>query len=141
MSPEGIPKRNALFGFVPKHLDVGGRPEFDLFPFNILFAGFKIENGKTIMGSAVYEPDLSTFKIKKGVLSMKYNNIYGENWVMIEYNLITKCYSGIKYVIGEAGRAIGMDWDMFFVRLTMLGLFNSESCKFEILSPEEGTLH
>jgi hypothetical protein len=133
-SDNGLSK-NLLAGFVPRRIEIEGRPELQLFPLNILFAGLKNEDGKLIMGTSVYEPDLTSFREDREMLSMKYDNIYGESQVIIEYNTVTKYWLGTKYIKGgSAGGAIGMDWHMFFSHFTMLGLANFEPCKMEVMS-------
>jgi hypothetical protein len=124
-----------LFGFIPHPLTIPDRPELDVYPFNVMFAQYKVENGKTIMGSSLYEPVLSSYQ-KEGMLcSMKYFNKYGpDSWLLIEYDVFKKSYRGQKYVRGiSAGLAYGLEWRMFFVHFTALGLSNGERCEFKEL--------
>jgi len=120
-----------LYGFVPHRLEIEGRPELNNFSFNILFMKFKEENRKSIRGSAVYEPDLSTFKDENGKQSMLYKNSYGGSGrVKIVY--CEGKWSGDKFIDGKCvGSAVGPEWQGFFVHLTMLGLSNGEKCKFD----------
>ena len=135
MNSDNCLNKNLLAGFVPRRIEIEGRPELSLFPLNVIFAGLKNEGGKLIMGTSVYEPDLTSFRDENGMLSMKYDNIYGESLVVIEYNKATKYWLGTKYVKGEsAGGSIGMDWHMFFSHFTILGLANFEHCKMEVIS-------
>jgi hypothetical protein len=131
-SPNGL-KTNAFHGFVPRHLEIKDRPELNLFPLNLLFVGLQKNNeDDLIMGSSVYEPDLSTFRLDNDMFSLRYDNIYGDGWVVIEFNTSTRTYLGTKYINGvSVGSAIGMDWSMFFVHLTGIGLVNYERCKLE----------
>lgn len=131
-------KRGVLFGFVPHRLEIEGRSELNIFPFNVMFARYKVENGKIIMGNAIYEPDLGSFKQDGNVSSMEYHNAYGGNsQLVIEYDKLKKSYHGIKIVNGKSvGEAGGPEWYMFFVRFTALGLSLGEKCEFEEILPQ-----
>ena len=133
MSFEHSLKRGVLFGFVPHRLYIEGRPELTNFPFNVMFARYKVEDGKTIMGSVIYEPDLGSYEQDGDKCFMKYHNVYsGNSWLVIEYNGSNKSYLGMKIVNGESvGMATGLQWNMFFVHFTALGLANRERCKFK----------
>ena len=135
--------RVGLCGFVPDRLVVEDRPGLNFFPLNILFAGFKVENGKTIMGSALYEPDVSTFKVLDKIISMTYRNKYGgNNFVIISFreDNNTFLYEGEKFVNDKSvclttGEITSLKdsqgWSMFFTHLTMSGLSDGERCIFE----------
>jgi hypothetical protein len=126
-----------MVGFVPKRLEIEGRPDLNPFPLNMLFAAFKNERGKKIAYSALYQPDLATFKKEKGILSMKYDNFYGESWVIIEYVDSVRSYIGTKYVDGQAVRnAVGVDFIMFFAHFTAQGLADNEPCMYEVVNTE-----
>lgn len=133
MSFEHSLSKGVLFGFVPCRLEIKDRPELSTFPFNVLFAQHKVVNGKTIMGSSLYEPDLESFKIDGEVHSMEYHNIYGgKGWLVIEYDVSKESYLGKKIVNRESvGMAVGTQWNMFFVHFTALGLANGEGCEFQ----------
>ena len=133
MSIENSIKRGCLYGFIPHRLEINDQPELSVFPFNILFANFKTEDGKTIMGSALYEPDLKSLKKEENKWSMYYPNAYGgKSWILIEYNPIKNSYYGEKTVNDKfAGGATGIEWNMFFMHLTFLGLTNGEKCMLE----------
>lgn len=126
-------KQGVFFGFVPHRLEIDGRTELNIFPFNVLFAKYKVENGKTVMGSALYEPDLESFQQKGDKNLMYYHNAYGgKSWLLIEFDSNRKSYLGKKVVDGkDVGMATGMEWNMFFAHFTALGLTNGERCKFE----------
>lgn len=85
------------------------------------------------MGSALYEPNLESFKREGGKHSMEYHNTHGgKSRPVIEYDMLKKSYHGEKVVNEEsAGMASGPEWKMFFVHFTMLGLTNGEMCEFE----------
>lgn len=132
MSFKNALDQGVLFVFIPKPLEIADRPELSLLPFNVMFAKYKIENGKTIMGSSLYEPDLASFCNDGRKYTMQYHNIYGgNNWLLMEYDLLQKSYLGEKTVNGERiGMATGMNWKMFFFHFTALGLTNGEACLF-----------
>jgi len=129
-------EKGTFFGFVPHRLEIAGLPQFNNFPFNVLFLSNTIKDGQQISGTALYEPEFNTYR-KDGDLSlMKYRNAYGGDcYLVIKYDEEKKQYYGEKFVNGElVGSAFcGDNWSMFFVHLTMLGLFNGEQCKFENL--------
>ncbi|KKR58926.1 MAG: hypothetical protein UT97_C0020G0017 [Parcubacteria group bacterium GW2011_GWC2_40_31] len=126
-------KHGTFFGFVPHRLEIKEAPEFNDFPFNVLFSSFGMKDGARVRGSAVYNPDFSTFKKDGDKYSMQYRNGYeGDSWLRIDYDLEKKSWVGEKFVNGEsAGMAFGSEWHMFFVHFTMLGLKNGERCMFE----------
>lgn len=138
-------KKGVFFAFCPKHLEIEGRQDLYVFPFNIMFAKWRNEpDGSLTMGSAVYNPDLATFIQDKEKWSMTYRNQYGgDGYVKIHFNLKTLEYRGDKYVSGKyVGSGIGRmrstapddiekGWKLFFFHLTMLGLTNGEQCEFE----------
>jgi len=126
-------KQGILYSFIPKKLEIEGRPELSVFPFNVMFMRFKNENSKRIAGSAVYDPDLNSLQRGADKWSMRYNNAYGgDNWLTIEYDVVNKSYHGKKFVNNECvGTTYGQEWKGFFIHFTILGLSNGERCKFE----------
>ena len=123
----------AFLGFIPHRLEVPGRPELSAFPLNVLFVKSKIEKGVQISGSALYEPDLDTYRKDGDVSSMRYHNIYGTtSHLVIARDEENKTYHGEKFVNGKlvVSAEGGDDWQRFFTQLTMLGLTNGERCKF-----------
>lgn len=141
MSFEHSLKRGIQFGFVPHRLQISGRPELNVFPFNVLFMQYGTKDGINVRGSALYEPDLGSLKRSNEVYSMEYHNIYGGiNWLIIEYDALTQQYRGIKFINKiSVGEAVGVNWNMFFVHFTALGLSNGEGCKFEKLETNAKT--
>lgn len=133
MSFEHSLKKGVQFGFVPRPLEIKERPELSVFPFNVLFAQYGARDGKPVMGSAVYEPDIASFRQEGDKYFMEYHNaLGGKSWLVIEYDPFNKSYLGKKFVNGEsAGMATGSDWRMFFFHFTSLGLSKGEHCKFE----------
>ncbi|MSU74837.1 hypothetical protein EXS57_03645 [Candidatus Kaiserbacteria bacterium] len=134
-----VVERGMGVGFIPHNLDLASWNEgLTKFPFNVLFVAHSMKDGKKVSGSAVYEPEFSTF-IKDDEMKMScmhYRNIYNktdtECRLMIAYNAENGGYCGGKYVNGEqVGVAVGPNWKTFFFHLTMLGLAKDEPCKFE----------
>lgn len=126
-------KNGTFFSFVPHRLEIEGMPDLGNFPFNVLFASFTIKDESRIMGSAVYEPDITSFKKDGSKSSMKYKNAYGGNsWLIISFDENEKIYKGEKFVEEKsAGMAFGAEWKIFFVHFTALGLTNGERCLFQ----------
>ncbi|MFA6095211.1 MAG: hypothetical protein WC757_05030 [Candidatus Paceibacterota bacterium] len=122
-----------FIGFVPHPLEIKERPELDVFPFNVLFAKIGTRNGKNVMGTALYEPNLESFKREEDKCSMKYHNAYGGDcWLLVTYDLAKKSYMGEKFVNSKSvGISFGPEWKMFFVHFAILGLTNGERCEFE----------
>src|SRR3989338_8659005 len=122
-----------FIGFLPHPLEIKERPELDVFPLNVLFAKFGIRNRKNVMGTALYEPDLESFKREGEKYSMKYCNSYGGDcWLLVTYDSAEKSYRGEKFINGKsAGMAFGVQWQGFFVHFTALGLINGEHCEFQ----------
>src|SRR3989344_3223366 len=95
-------EKGVLFGYCPKHLVVEGRDELWVFPLNILFTKFRTESdGSRTMGSAIYNPDFSSFTQDKEKWSMTYRNQYGsDSYVVITLNTADLSYRGDKFVKG-----------------------------------------
>ena len=122
------------FAFIPGHLEIEGRPELNNFSLNIMFMSWTIRDGVEISGTALYEPDLTTFA--DGLCQkLSYYNIHSRDCLIeIEYDTESFRYEGRKVINGQnVGLAIGSDWKNFFVHLTMLGLTNGERCEFELV--------
>jgi hypothetical protein len=132
MSFEESTNKSIFFSFIPKRLEIKERPELNIFPFNVLFGRNKSKDGKMIMASALYEPDIMSFKKAGNEWSMNYHNVYGGNsWLSIVYDEVKNSYVGTKFINGESsGMAFGGQWDMFFIHFTMLSVAKGEMCKF-----------
>lgn len=122
-----------FIGFVPHQLKIKERPELDVFPLNVAFAKFGTRNGKNVMGTALYEPNLESFKQEEDKCSMKYHNAYGGDcWLLVTYDLAGKSYTGEKFINGKSvGISFGPEWKIFFAHFAILGLTNGERCEFE----------
>jgi hypothetical protein len=122
-----------LYGFIPHRLSIDVEPELNNFPYNVMFMSYAGKNGKVISGTALYFPDLSTFREVEEISKMIYRNKYGINsWLEIKHNTKNDTYEGTKFIKGEwSGEATGKDWKQFFVHFTMLGLVKDEECEFK----------
>lgn len=125
-------RHGVKYGFIPKQLHIKDRPEFDVFPLNVLFMKCGIRDGRAVAGTSLYEPDLASFGTEGTQSRMEYHNIYGDrSWLVIEHDSLTNSYFGQKFFDGESvGAASGSVWNMFFAHLTSLGLTNGEPCEF-----------
>jgi hypothetical protein len=125
--------RGIFYAFIPHQLEIPDRPELSVFPFNVMFARYKVENGKTIMGSTVYEPELDSYVNKETKHFMKYINKYGGGgWLIIQYDSSDMSYRGEKFINEESiGKAWGSEWKNFFIHFTALGLSTNERCEFQ----------
>ena len=120
--------------FIPQRLEVPKKPEYSHFPRNVLFASYRNADGRLQAGTALYEPDLHTYR-KQGYLnSMRYRNVYGDECHLeIYYDEKNSRYRGGKFMNGKSvGCAYGGEnWRLFFTHFTMLGLADGEKCRFE----------
>jgi hypothetical protein len=122
-----------MIAFVPHRLE-SSNPELNCFPANLLFAKTKVENGALVVGSALYEPEFSTYAKEGPLRRMNYRNVYGGDcYVTIEYDDTRRKYAATKFVNGNVVFLTdgGGDWDLFFTQVTMKGLVNGERCKFD----------
>jgi hypothetical protein len=138
----GIP--GVLYSHIPHHLSISDKPELNMFPLNVMFSRFHRKNpsadgGKIIMGSALYEPALNSYRKKGTRLSMEYFNIYGSGcWLIIEYDSLNASYHGKKFIRGTCvGQSFGREWKWFFVHFTALGLSDGERCKFDEITDKK----
>lgn len=127
-------KAGSLTGFVPHRLQIPDRPELAVFPSNVLFEKSLIKNQQTISAWALYEPDLSSFKIAKKQLSLIYRNLYdGDNQLIIDFTPDSQVYNASKLIKGQSVLSSrGVGWSMFFAQLTMFGLVRGEGVWFEV---------
>lgn len=127
--------RFTWFGFVPHRLEIKNLPKYNNFPFNMLFMSHANINGVDMSGSAVYNPDFSTFQEDEEKQSMTYYNQYDDdrNWtVVIDYDKQKGSWEGTKYCKGEfRGGGGGTEWHMAFAHLTAIGVVKGERVKFE----------
>lgn len=132
------------FAFIPNRLTVAHRFELNIFPLNVLFLSTKMENGVKISGSALYEPDLSSYRDDGRIQRLVYYNKYERElhhtrdwWLEIRFNKETRAYQGTKYcreeaivMAGDTHPTVDANWHRFFISLTRGGLSNRERCLF-----------
>jgi protein-tyrosine phosphatase len=128
--PNTIP---SFISFIPKPLEIEGRPELQIFPLNVLFAAMTVRDGRVVLARALYEPDISSFLKNDNKGSLLYRNSYGgDGQVKITFDATRRIYYGEKFVNGACSvRSFGTEWDAFFSHFTMLGLTKGEACLFE----------
>lgn len=125
---------NNRFAFIPHRLDIANRPELFDFPLNVLFVSYKRVKGVDISGTALYKPEIKTYRIEEDRYSLGYRNIYG-NDNLLKITRFSDKWEGIKTINGrQVLLATGGSWKQFFIHLTIAGLCNGEKCKFERLS-------
>jgi hypothetical protein len=125
------PKNGTLYSFIPKPLAIEERPELNVFSYNILIAMHRRNlQGKLIMGSVIYEPDLTTYRRDGDIQALSYLNKYNPEYrLVISYNNETKSYRCDKFKGDEnLGIAIGKDWKQFFFHVGIIGIANGETC-------------
>lgn len=125
-----------FYAFIPHRLKIDQLPQYDSFPFNIMYMRIKEENGKKITGTALYEPEFHTYKKEGSLSSMKYRNAYGGDChVIISYDEEAKRYCGEKFINGKSKWITdgGNDWKQFFIHLTMVGIAEGERCEMEVV--------
>jgi hypothetical protein len=135
------PKLRGFVGFIPKALKLEAKPELAVFPLNILIGRYTVRDGKHVLGTALYEPDLSSLAIDEYEnLILNYNNRYDRRYFL--KIIIEKGYNSRrceKYREAEnIGTAYGKldwenkdeSWNNFFQQVAFLGLDNGERCHF-----------
>src|ERR1051325_7376104 len=107
-------KRHLMF--ILRELEIEGRPELSKFPLNVLFADYTIRDGVRTMGSALYEPDLSSLGRSGSKYFLLYNNKYGGDChLRITYDTEKEAWEGEKIIDRElAWTSHGRDWQLFF---------------------------
>lgn len=138
---ETNPKLRGFVGFVPKPLKLENKPELSVFPFNVLIGRYTVREGKQALGSALYEPDLSSLKIDaSGNLIMNYKNRYDARYYLKIYlDKALKRRTCEKYreeeLIALADGKVDWEkqdesWNHFFRQVALIGLDNGETCHF-----------
>ena len=116
---------NYQVSFVPKRLEIDGRPELNHFSVNVLFAGAWREGNQEIHYS-VYLPDFLTYTEGDKNQGMEYYNAIDRNWwLWISRNKESGYYIGFKYRgrnTESIGGASGMNYEAFFRFFTGLGI-------------------
>jgi hypothetical protein len=134
-------KQLNFVGFIPKKLKLESSPELAIFPLNVLIGRYTVRDGKTVLGSVLYEPDLSSLIItEKKHLVMKYHSRYDHRYflkMIIENEFkLRRCEKyREKEKIGAAYGVINWEnqeesWKNFFMHVALLGLDKGERCQF-----------
>lgn len=136
------PKLRGFVGYIPKTLRLEDKPELAIFPFNVLIARYTVRDGKNVLGSALYEPDLSSLIIDgEDNLIMNYYNRYDRRYylkMIIEKGHKSRRCEKYREIenIGTTDGVIDWEnqdksWSLFFQHVALLGLDNGETCRFE----------
>jgi hypothetical protein len=126
-------RNGSLYSFIPKKLEIEERPELNVFSYNVLIAMYRVnKEGKTEMGSVIYEPDLTTYRNYGEIQALSYFNKYNHDYRLdISYNTEEKSYRCDKFKGEEnLGIAVGKEWHQFFIHVGIIGLANGETCMF-----------
>ena len=123
---EKLEKSHRLM-FVPKRLEIEGRPELNNFSLNIMFMSIcKADDNHQTELTVIYLPDFATYQENDKEQKMKYFNSLDKSrkfWLEIIYSKEKGSYTGNKFYEKKIlGSAYGKKWDMFFVHLTLLGV-------------------
>lgn len=124
-------ERGMTYLYIPRRLDVVGRPELSVFSVNVLLVSVRIVGGRPQTGEALYEPDLSTFSAR-GIRSwLSYRNVYGSRASMrITFDAASHTWHGARFIDGRVvDEATGGSWQSFFLNFTALGLLHGEPCR------------
>ena len=122
---------------IPNRLKIEGRPELEIFPHNVLFGTLTEHNGEPVIATAVYEPDLESYR-PSGKKILLYNNTLneqmGKQWVVS----ITKSGKIWRAEKASNGQVVNMNtgriWKDLFEKFTSVGLSIGEPCTFEPFS-------
>ena len=143
------------FAFIPHKLIIEGRPELEVFSYNILFMSLANIDGVDTSGTALYLPDLGTFRSNGQVSYMCYFNQFQKSPDFVRREVPPEDYSSTDYIdlwfFEEDGRyeaskyisgvlayeSSGKTWKDFFIHLTMPGLAQNEACEFRPFAPED----
>jgi hypothetical protein len=118
--------------FIPKPLTIHGQPELEVFSYNIMFMSYGVSDGQARTGTAIYIPDLTTYRQEEDVRYLTYVNTYmGQDYIDLRYHETDGRYEADKYVRGtHVSYTYGKDWQSFFLHLTAPGLSPREGCSF-----------
>ena len=136
------PKLRGFIGFIPKPLSLLDKPELStIFPLNVLIGRYTVRDGKQVLGSVLYEPDLSSLILDtEDSLVMTYRNRYDSRYYLkLSLDKTYKNRKCEKYKENELlGTTHGIidwqkqdeSWHNFFRHVAILGLDNGEKCNF-----------
>lgn len=136
-------KELGFVGFLPKPLRLENKPELSVFPFNVLIGRHTVRNGKQALGTALYEPDLSSLEIDENKnLILVYKNRYDHRYILKIYlDKSLKKRTCEKYrekdLVATASGILDWEkqdesWKQFFMQVALIGLDNGETCHFDI---------
>jgi hypothetical protein len=135
MEINGINTTGRLYCFLPEPLNIVGKPEYLVFPFNVFVSRHQIKDIDAVKGLVFwvyYEPDLSSFNHDSAEeLSMNYYNRYNHDYYLkIMVNTDNKERVCAKYFKDKClEKTISdNDWNSFFTRVAVLGLAKNETC-------------
>lgn len=145
---ENNPKISGFVGFLPKPLRLENKPELSVFPFNVLIGRYTIRDGKQILGSALYEPDLSSLKMDESRnLILVYKNRYDSRYklkIFLDKSLkirICEKYRENELIATANGildwEKTDESWKKFFMQVALIGLDNGETCRFDVSDENE----
>lgn len=135
-------KLRGFVGFIPKTLCLADKPELSIFPLNVLMGRYTVRDGKEVLGSVLYEPDLSslTFDDEENLI-LVYRSCYDYRYFLkLSLDKTYKNRRCEKYkeneLLGIASGTIDWEkqnesWDNFFKHVAILGLDNGEKCIFD----------
>lgn len=135
-------KLSGFVGFIPKPLRLENKPELSVFPFNVLIGRYTIRDGKQTLGSALYEPDLSSLKMDKSKnLILIYKNRYDSRYslrIFLDKSLKKRTCEKYceKELIATASGVLDWEktdesWKKFFMQVALIGLDHGETCRFD----------
>ena len=137
--PVGAPS-DPMFSFIPKRLEIEGRPELSDFPATVCFAGFVQGNGcQRVLCEAAYQPELESLKTQGDCRVLRYTGLYNPDFTLeISHNLVSDGYFGEKFCCGEyAGAAGGSSWEGFFAHFSGLGIHSIKEGVISLDTPPE----
>lgn len=119
------------FMFVPKRLEIKGRPELNNFPLNVMFMSICKADDNNHELTTIYLPDFETYQETNKEQKMKYFNSLNKSrkfWLEIIYSNEKGSYTGNKFCGKKlVSSAYGKKWDIFFVHLTSLDISQDTS--------------
>lgn len=135
------PKLSGFVGFIPKPLGLVDKPELSVFPLNVLIGRYTIKEGKKILGSVLYEPDLSSLALdNENNLIFIYRSRHDSRYFLkLSIDKMLKKRTCEKYKEKESlGITYGIidwekqdeSWNTFFLHVAALGLDDGERCIF-----------
>lgn len=125
------------YAFIPRTLEIPALPELSVFPFNVLFARFRTRPSGRKGYSAVYGPDIRTYRTGPEEAVMDYKNELDPRFHLeITYNKANGTYRGDRYVQATLETtSFGREWHEFFIQLGAVGLLEGETVHIDDIEP------